>query len=126
MTSDLSRPVRSFINYLGELGPRWGLPAAPVRVHGHPYVDARPAAEAELRAAAGLRAPGPTGARSWRAAYRVVTNAGRSWRTARDPWALLSRAIEERRRREIAPALDLLRACQRDLQGGDAAGKTAS
>src|SRR5262249_24803149 len=35
------------------------------------------------------------------------------WRTHEDPWDLIIRALEERRRREIGPALDMLRNCAR-------------
>lgn len=118
--------MRRFINYLGELGPRWGLPSNSCRVHGYLYAIARPATEDELRDATGLKRPELVEALAWLADYRLVTNTDGSWRTDNDPWDLLLRAIEERRRREIDPALDLLRTCQREMTGEDAAGKTVN
>ena len=122
----LPRPMRRFIDYLGELGPRWGLPSNPCRVHGYLYVIARPATEDELRGAAGLEGSELAEALAWLAEHRLVTNADGSWRTDSDPWVLLLRALEERRRREIDPALDLLRACQREMGTASATDKTAS
>jgi DNA-binding transcriptional ArsR family regulator len=51
---------------------------------------------------------------AWLADYRLVErDRTGAWRTDSDPWELMMRALEQRRQREIAPALDLLRDCQR-------------
>lgn len=123
--NSVPRPMRRFIDYLGELGPRWGLPSNPCRVHGYLYAIARPAAEAELRAAVGLKTPQLADALTWLSDYRLVAHADGSWRTDSDPWELLLRALEERRRREIGPTLDLLRDCQQEMMADDVGGKAA-
>jgi DNA-binding transcriptional regulator GbsR (MarR family) len=124
--SRLPPPMRRFIDYLGELGPRWGLPSGPCRVHGYLYAIARPATEADLRGALDLKGPELAEALTWLTDFRLVTRADGAWRTDTDPWELLLRALEERRRREIDPALDLLRDCQREMTADGAGGKTAS
>ena len=53
------------------------------------------------------------GALTWLTEYRLIEGeqSGR-WQTQSDPWDLMMRALDERRRRELTPALDLLRECQ--------------
>jgi len=44
--------------------------------------------------------------------YHLIEPVGRSkWRTDTDPWELLVKGLEERRRRELPDALDTLQAC---------------
>lgn len=118
--------MRRFVDYLGELGPRWGLPSIPCRVHGYLYAIAKPATEADLRGALSVKGPELAQALVWLTDYRLVSHKDGSWRTDSDPWELLLRALEERRRREIDPALVLLRDCQREMMADDAGGRTAS
>src|SRR5262249_45207601 len=109
----VSPAMRRLIDFLGELGPRWGLPPGACRLHGYLYLVARPATEVDLVAAAGLADGGLADALAWLSDYGLIerTPAG-AWRTESDPWELMMRALEERRRREIAPALALLRDCR--------------
>jgi DNA-binding transcriptional regulator GbsR (MarR family) len=124
--NNLSRPMRRFIDYLGELGPRWGLPSAACRVHGYLYAIARSASEDELRAAVGMKESELADALAWLNDHRLVRGVDGSWRTESDPWELLLRALEERRRREIGPALDLLRSCQRGMMADGEDGRITS
>jgi hypothetical protein len=59
---------------------------------------------------------------AWLVDYRLIEGDREAgWRTGSDPWELVMRALDERRRRELAPALTVLRECQRELRGvGDA------
>ncbi len=108
------RALDRFVEFLGELGPRWGLPAEACRVHGHIFLLAKPVAEAELRKALDLSDAALRKALDWLADYGLVERVrGDTWRTHSDPWELMVRALEERQRRELGPALDLLRECQR-------------
>jgi len=109
-----SPAMRRLIDFLGELGPRWGLPPGACRAHGYLYLVARPATEGDVAAAVKLADGDLADALKWLVDYGLIerTSAG-AWRTESDPWELMMRALEERRRREIAPALDLLRECRR-------------
>jgi DNA-binding transcriptional regulator GbsR (MarR family) len=110
----MPQAMRRLIDYLGELGPRWELPAAACRVHGCLYLVARPVTEAEFRDALEPDDIALKEALAWLADYRLVErDHAAAWRTVSDPWELMMRALEQRRQREIAPALDLLRDCQR-------------
>jgi len=112
-----SPALERVIAYLAELGTRWGLPAEACRVHGYLYLVARPIAETELREALKLSETALTHVLAWLADYRLVERArGGAWRTGTDPWDLMMRALQERQRREVGPALDLLRDCRRAAQ----------
>jgi DNA-binding transcriptional regulator GbsR (MarR family) len=114
MTEDVPRSARRLIDFLGELGPRWGLPAEPCRVHGYLYLRARPVTEDELRTVLGLDGAALESAVIWLQDYHLVErSSGAAWRTESDPWELMLRALDERRRREAGPALDILRECRR-------------
>ncbi|HMK67151.1 MAG TPA: hypothetical protein VK433_01290 [Stellaceae bacterium] len=115
MKSTVPEAVRRLVEFLGELGPRWGLPPEPCRVHAYLYLRARPAGEDELQAALSLDEAALARALTWLREYRLVEAApGGAWRTGSDPWELMLSGLEERRRREAGPALALLREC-RDL-----------
>jgi len=109
-----SPTVERVVAFLGDLGARWGLPSEACRVHGYLYLLAKPLTEAELRAQLGASEATLREALTWLAEYRLIEHSGPDgWRTESDPWELMIRALEERQRREVDPALDLLRDCRR-------------
>jgi DNA-binding transcriptional regulator GbsR (MarR family) len=106
------------IAWLAELGPRWGLPADACRVHGHLYLTAAPASPDELAHAVGLGEAAVGEALAWLAEQDLVQEVGPSrWRTGLDPWELVTRSLEQRRARELGPALETLRAGRREAAG---------
>jgi DNA-binding transcriptional regulator GbsR (MarR family) len=112
-SASVSPSMRRVIDFLGELGQRWGLPAEPCRVHGYLYLVARPVTDSELGDALGLNTMSLRDALAWLADYRLIERSeASSWRTDGDPWDLMLRALEERRRREVEPALTVLRECR--------------
>jgi DNA-binding transcriptional regulator GbsR (MarR family) len=119
------RVVDQVVEFLGEVGARWGLPAEACRVHGYFYLIARPATAAEVREALRLSEKALDEALTWLADYRLIERANSdAWRTDSDPWELMMRALEERQRREVGPALDLLRECRRTAPLDDARQRT--
>jgi len=91
----MPQAMRRLIDYLSELGPRWGLPAAACRVHGYLYLVARPVAEAEFRDALEPDDIALKEALAWLADYRLVErDRAAAWRTDSDPWELMMRALE--------------------------------
>jgi DNA-binding transcriptional regulator GbsR (MarR family) len=107
----LPHVIDRVVAFLGDLGPRWGLSAAACRVHGYLYLCARSVAGTELRKRLNLSEGTLQEALAWLEDYRLVRADGDAWRTDSDPWDLMLRALEERQRREVGPALDLLREC---------------
>lgn len=109
------------IDFLGEVGARWGLPAQACRVHGYVYLAAKAVTAADIGEALGLRGKDLDDALSWLAEYRLIERVrADAWRTESDPWELMMRALEERQRREVGPAIELLRECRREAlaEGG--------
>lgn len=115
------------IGYLAELGTRWSLPAEACRVHGYLYLVARPVAEAELGKALKLSETALAHVLAWLADYRLVERVrGGAWRTGTDPWDLMMRALQERQRREVDPALQVLRECHTDAIEETGASRTVA
>jgi DNA-binding transcriptional regulator GbsR (MarR family) len=109
-----SPAIERVVDFLGDLGSRWGLPVQACRVHGYLYLIARPLTRDELRAALSLNEATLGEALAWLAEFRLIERVhADAWRTEGDPWELMMRALEERQRREVGPALDLLRDCRR-------------
>jgi len=103
------------IAWLGQVGPRWGLPADACRVHGHLYLTASAASEAELSTTLGMSQADVGEALAWLADRNLAQPDGSGrWRTGADPWELVTTALEHRRAQELRPALDLLRTSRRD------------
>jgi DNA-binding transcriptional regulator GbsR (MarR family) len=108
---------RRLLDWLADTGLRWGLPAEACRVHGHLYLTAAPASAVELADAIGLPEADVAEALAWLAPQRLVSEAGGRWSTGADPWEVVTRALESRRARELAPAIELLRDSRRDAAG---------
>ena len=111
----LSGSTARLLDFLAELGPRWGLPSVPCRVHGLLYIEAQPVSEVRLCALLEIDRAALGNALEWLNDYRLIDEVSpRTWRTDSDPWTLMLKALEERRRRELGPALELLRSCESD------------
>lgn len=123
MTAEkLPASVATLVAFLGELGPRWGLPEVACRLHGYLYLQDRPVSEQELDEKLGLAPPQREEALAWLSDYGLLRAfPPDAWGTDSDPWNLVLKALEERRRREIGPAIELLRDCQQtaDSEGPD-------
>ncbi|HEX8572026.1 MAG TPA: hypothetical protein VF759_04685 [Allosphingosinicella sp.] len=106
------------IEWLADVGPRWGVPADACRVHGHLYLTATPASRDRLASALGLGEATVGEALDWLARHDLVQEVQPSlWRTGLDPWELVTRSLEQRRARELEPALETLRAGRREAAG---------
>lgn len=113
MSASLLTPaMRSFVDYFGDLGPRWGLRSDACRVHAFLYLLGRAVSESVIGSTLGLDAGTCENALSYLQGYQMVERVdGGLWRTGGDPWDMLVSGLEERRRREIGPALETLRTC---------------
>ncbi len=109
----LSQAVHSFVEYFAALGPRWGLDADACRVHAYLYLLGRAAADQEIASALGFDGIRVNAALAYLAEFRMIDQTGSLWLTGGDPWDMLVRGLEERRRREIGPALSTLRTSYR-------------
>jgi DNA-binding transcriptional regulator GbsR (MarR family) len=117
--------VDQVVDFLGGVGARWGLPAEACRVHGYFYLVGKPTTATQVADALNLDEKTLDEALAWLADYRLIERIdSNTWRTDSDPWELMMRALEERQRREVGPALDLLRECARAAARRDAGQRT--
>ena len=111
----LPTAMQRFVDYFGDLGPRWGLPAAACRVHAYLYLVARPVPAGDIAAALELDGAELEEALSFLADYHMAAGTkGTAWHSSGDPWDMLLSGLEQRRRRELPEALRTLRDCHRD------------
>lgn len=117
-TSGGGAALERLLEWLADVGPRWGVPAAACRVHGWLYLTGRSARADEIAGAVDLPPAEVEDALRWLAERRLAeeTAAG-AWRTGQDPWEMVSRALEVRREQELGPALAVLRTSRRDASG---------
>ena len=113
----LSDPMRAFVDYFAELGPRWGLDALTCRVHALLYLLDGPAAEREIVDALDVAPKDLADALADLADWKMVRRSedGR-WDAGGDPWELMVAGLEQRRQREIEPARDMLTRCETDAR----------
>lgn len=123
--SGLTPAMRSFVDFFGEVGPRWGLPADACRVHAYLYMQARPCPEASIAAALPLDEASLRSALDFLADYQMVTTSSGQWRTSADPWEAMFGGLEARRRREMPQALSVLRDCRTQAQSDGATSRLA-
>ncbi|TAK91838.1 MAG: hypothetical protein EPO06_03825 [Burkholderiaceae bacterium] len=110
-----SNAMQRFVDYFGELGARWGLPSDACRVHAYLYIEARPTSEKTIAEALVLNELQLADALAFLVDFQMAERIQPSdWRTSDDPWDMLATGLEERRRRELSPALATLRDCHRD------------
>jgi DNA-binding transcriptional regulator GbsR (MarR family) len=99
-----------FIEHFGEMGPRWGLERETCRAHALLFLAGQPMGLADLARALNLTKAKAGEAiadlEQWGMA-RSTSEA--AWDASGEPWDLLFAALDARRRRELQPALDMLR-----------------
>lgn len=98
----------AIIDWLAEVGARWGLPADACRVHGLLYLLARPLSVTVIAADLSLSSAEVDTALAWLAAEELVEQNADGWFTQSDPWLLMLGTLERRRQRELEPALAIL------------------
>jgi DNA-binding transcriptional regulator GbsR (MarR family) len=105
----ISPAMRAVIAHFEGLGPRWGLRRETCAAHVLLYLAGRPMRAAEVAQGLGLDAAATATAIDDLVGWRMARRTAAGFVIAGgEPWDLLFSALEERRRRELAPALDAL------------------
>lgn len=104
----LSSAAMEIVNWLGELGSRWGLPPDACRVHGLLFLMARPVSQDAIEAELDMTSSQVGDALTWLAEERLAASDADGWTTQADPWLLVIQALESRRARELPPARAVL------------------
>jgi len=118
--------VERFVLHWGEMGTRWGINRTVAQVHALLYLSPEPLNAEDLVDRLGVaRSNISTSLRELQGwgIVRVTHKMGDRrdhFETTGDVWEMFRKITEERKRREIDPTLELLRALAVESKGGDA------
>jgi DNA-binding transcriptional regulator GbsR (MarR family) len=119
----LSEIANQFILHWGEMGARWGINRSVAQIHALLYISDRPLNAEEIVALLGLaRSNVSTGLRElqgWGLVHVVHLSRDRRdhFITTSDAWETCQIILAERKRRELDPAITLLRGCLAEGKG---------
>ncbi len=123
-TSRLSPVAQKFILHWGEMGTRWGVNRTVAQVHALLLLSPRPLPAEEIaRTLAVARSNVSTSLRelqSWGIVRTVHLLGDRRthYESMKDVWEMFQVIIEQRKRREIDPTLEVLRSAVAELERG--------
>ena len=118
----LSSAMQTFIRHWGEMGSRWSVNRSVSQIHALLYLADRPLPADEIVETLGIaRSNVSTSLKELQSFSLVelihVTGDRRDHFAAKkDPWEMLLAIMEERKRREIDPALAMLQSCVADAE----------
>lgn len=122
----LSPVAKKFVLHWGELGTRWGINRTVAQVHAVLFVSEKPLNAEQIQELLGVaRSNVSTSLRELQGwgIVRVVHVMGDRrdyFESIQDVWELFRQVIEERKRREVDPAMAMLRECVAEARrGGD-------
>lgn len=112
---ELSDAVRSFILHWGEMGSRWGINRTIAQIHALLYIAPRPLNAEEIASTLSIaRSTVSTSLRelqNWGVVRLVHVLGDRRdhYESLEDVWEMFRLVLDERKRRELDPTLDILR-----------------
>jgi DNA-binding transcriptional regulator GbsR (MarR family) len=124
-TTSLPAAASRFVLHWGEMGSRWGINRSVAQVQALLYVSGRPLNAEEIVAALGLARSNVSTAlrdlQAWGLARLVHVPGDRRdhFVTLGDAWEMIWAVVAERKRRELDPAIALLRECLGEGKSGD-------
>ena len=114
---DLGPATTKFILHWGEMGTRWGVNRTVAQIHALLYISPRPLNAEEVSSSLGVsRSNVSTSLRElqrWgivRIAH-VLGDRRDYFESPQDTWEMIKLILEERKRREVDPTLQVLEAC---------------
>lgn len=129
MENRLTPPQKNFILHWSEIGTRWGINRTVAKVHALLYLSSRPMDAEEIASLLEVSRSNISSSlrelQTW-GLIRIVHVMGDRrdrYEAEKDVWELFLRILDERKRREIDPALAVLRASIEEAQrpgGADA------
>lgn len=109
----------AIVDWLSEVGPRWGLPEKSCQVHALLFLYARPISQEDIGQTLNLTMPEVQEALPWLVENGLANKTPNGWITEADPWSAFSRVMEARRERELMPARETLNAWRCRPEGVD-------
>jgi DNA-binding transcriptional regulator GbsR (MarR family) len=115
--ANLSPTAQRFVLQWGEMSAQWGISRSMAQIHALLYISPEPLTAEEISETLGLaRSNVSTSLRELRAwgIVRLVHRLGERpdrFECVDDAWQMLLEILEQRKRREIDPAIEILQAC---------------
>src|SRR5579862_7066178 len=126
----LSPIQQKFVLHWGEMGTRWGINRTVAQIHALLFLSPKPLPADEIAETLNVaRSNVSTSIReleSWGIvrAVHVLGERREHYESMKDVWELFRVIVEQRKRREVDPTLQLLRRCLADSESGAADGYT--
>ena len=120
----LSDVQRQYILHWGEMGTRWGINRTVAQIHALLYLSPRPLPAEEIAKTLNVaRSNVSTSIReleSWGIVrpVHVLGERREHYESMKDVWEMFRLIVEQRKRREVDPTLQLLRECLSQLSAG--------
>ena len=113
----LSPSMQAFVRHWGEMGARWGVNRSVAQIHALLYLADRPLASDEIVETLGIARSNVSNSLKELQSFHLVDlehipgDRRDQFRAKHDPWEMVIAIVEERKRREIDPALEMVRSC---------------
>lgn len=118
----LTPAAKKFILHWGEMGARWGINRTVAQIHALLYLSPRPLHAEEISQTLSVARSNVSSSlrelQGW-AIVRIAHQLGDRrdhFESMKDVWEMFRIIVEERKRREIDPTLEMLRGCLADLE----------
>ena len=117
----LTQVMQRYVVHWGEMGARWGINRSVAQIHALLFLSPQPLNADEIGATLGIaRSNVSVGLKElvgWNLvqATHVLGDRRDFFRAEQDPWEVIRRIVEGRKKREIDPTIAVLRECQAQL-----------
>ena len=122
----LTEVKKRFILHWGEMGARWGINRTVAQTHALLHISAAPLTTEEIAALLDVARSNVSVSirelQGW-GLVRTVHELGdrrQHFESVKDVWEMFRIIVDQRKKREIDPTIDLLRLCISELHGGSA------
>jgi DNA-binding transcriptional regulator GbsR (MarR family) len=121
----LSKAKKQFVLHWGEMGTRWGINRTVAQIHALLHVSATPLTAEEIAGTLSVaRSNVSTSIRELQGwglvrPVHVLGDRRQHFESIKDVWEMFRIIIDQRKRREIDPTLEVLRLCIAELEKGD-------
>ncbi len=121
----LSTAKKQFVLHWGEMGTRWGINRTVAQIHALLHVSATPLTAEEIAGTLKIaRSNVSTSIRELQGwglvrPVHVLGDRRQHFESIKDAWEMFRIIIDQRKRREIDPTLEVLRLCISELDKGD-------
>ncbi len=114
---ELSPVEQKFILHWGEMGTRWGINRTVAQIHALLFISPKPLNAEEIASTLNVARSNVSNSlkelQGWRIVklVHVLGDKRDHFESMKDPWEMFRIVLDERKRREIDPTLEMLREC---------------